>query len=122
MMGGNYGGTMMGGPSYGWMMSVAGYQWMTCAAGTPGWMRGGTLPGAMTVAGADPGTVMGALFSDAPAAGKPCHGTATRWPDPSWGQCRPGQRHHQLHRQGRYADSARQPVHVGQGVPHRRDD
>jgi hypothetical protein len=66
MMGGNYGGTMMGGPSYRWMMSVAGYQWMTGAAGTPGWMRGGTLPGAMTGAGDDPGTVMGALFSDAP--------------------------------------------------------
>jgi sulfocyanin SoxE-like protein len=66
MMTGNYGGTMMGGPSSGWMMSVAGFQWMTGAAGTPGWMRGGTLPGAMTGTDTDPGTVMGALFSDAP--------------------------------------------------------
>lgn len=66
MMSGYYGGTMMGGSPYGWMMSEAGYQWMTGAAGTPGWMRGGTLPGMMAGAGANPGTVMGALFASAP--------------------------------------------------------
>lgn len=69
MMGGYYGGgMMMGGAAGGWMMSQAGYQWMTGAAGAPGWMRGGTLPAAMTAgtAGTDPGTIMGTLFADAP--------------------------------------------------------
>ena len=82
MMTGNYGngtgtGTgMMGGTSYGsygWMMSQAGYRWMT-GSGTaaPGWMAGGTLPGAMMSTGmmggstTDPGRVMGTLFANAP--------------------------------------------------------
>jgi rusticyanin len=71
------GGGMMGGSPYGWMMSQAGYKWMTGSGiGTPGWMMGGTppgaLPGAMMSAmmGAVPGTgmgkVMGSLFADAP--------------------------------------------------------
>ncbi len=62
------GGAMMGGSSGGWIMSQAGYEWMTGGTGAPGWMTGGTLPSAMMggAAGTDPGTVMGALFANAP--------------------------------------------------------
>jgi rusticyanin len=72
MMNGYYGngsGTMMGGSSYGWMMSAAGYRWMIGNGTTsPGWMMGGTLPGAMmgTSTGTDMGKIMGSLFANAP--------------------------------------------------------
>jgi rusticyanin len=61
------GGMMMGGSSNGWMTSQAGYQWMIGGTSAPGWMRGGTLPAMMGIAtGADPGTVMGTLYANAP--------------------------------------------------------
>ncbi len=43
-----------------------GEDWMLGDATAPGWMRGESLPGFMTGAGDDPGTVMGGLFADAP--------------------------------------------------------
>jgi rusticyanin len=70
MMGRYYGsGTMMGGRSWQAMMGATGYRWMTGGADAPGWMRGGSLPGAMTGmmgTGTDPGKIMGRLWASAP--------------------------------------------------------
>lgn len=59
---------MMSGPAASWMMTQAGYQWMTGGARAPGWMRGGPLPGFMMgrSPAITPGTVIGALFANAP--------------------------------------------------------
>jgi rusticyanin len=62
-------GSMMGStPSRSWMMSDSGYRWMTGGADAPSWMRGRALPGYMMGTRENAGTVMGALFADAPGA------------------------------------------------------
>jgi rusticyanin len=64
---------MMGGPSSrSSMMGAAGYRWTMGGLAAPAWMRGYALPDFMTGrssmmgASSDPGTIMGALFANAP--------------------------------------------------------
>src|SRR5260370_26768833 len=58
---------MMGGtPSRSWMMGTTGYRWIMGGVDAPAWMRGQALPGFMMGTSSDPGTIMGALFANAP--------------------------------------------------------
>jgi hypothetical protein len=78
MMGRLYSGSsggsgMMGGPSSrSSMMGAAGYRWMMGGLTAPAWMRGHALPAfmmgrsSMMGTSSDPGTIMGALFANAP--------------------------------------------------------
>jgi hypothetical protein len=71
---GSSGGSgMMGGPSSrSSMMGAAGYRWMMGGVAAPAWMQGHVLPafmmGSSSMMGtsSDPGTIMGALFANAP--------------------------------------------------------
>src|ERR1700689_3627555 len=62
------GGMMGGASSRGSMMTSTGYSWMMGGSGAPAWMRGSVLPGYMMSSSRDPGTIMGALFANAPGA------------------------------------------------------
>jgi rusticyanin len=67
MMGRNrWGHQMMGGTSPEQLRGDRGFAWMMGGAHAPGWMHGGSLPRMMMMGNADPGTVMGRLFADAP--------------------------------------------------------
>jgi hypothetical protein len=64
---GHYGAASMMGVGYAWKTGTSGYPWMLGGDGAAHeWMHGEALPGFMTGAGTDPGTVMGGLFADAP--------------------------------------------------------
>jgi uncharacterized cupredoxin-like copper-binding protein len=60
------GGMMGGTSSRGSMMTSTGYSWMMGGSDAPAWKRGSVLPGYMMSSSRDPGTIMGALFANAP--------------------------------------------------------